>query len=121
MRVTDRVLSTVKKIITYQSVVILAMSLCFAAIYGGDEAKSSLLGGFTALVPNFYFGIRVCKSQGLQARQVLNAFYVGEAGKLALTLGLFFIIFQMPDIKVFPLLAAYAAALSVFWFALLMR
>jgi len=121
MQVTDRVLSTVKKILTYQAMVIFVMAFGCALIYGWSEAKSSLLGGGAAWIPNFYLGIRVCKAQGLQAKQVLNAFYSGEAGKLVLTMGFFVIIFQIPDIKILPLLGTYVAALSVFWFALLMR
>jgi len=97
------------------------MALGFTLVYGAGEGKSSLMGGAAALAPNLYLGIRVCKSQGLQAKQVLNAFYSGEAGKLVLTLALFITIFQMPDVKILPLLGTYVASLSVFWFALLMR
>jgi len=97
------------------------MAFGFALTVGAGEVKSSLLGGGVALLPNLYLGVRVCKAQGLQPKQVLNAIYAGEAGKFVLTLGLFVIIFQLPGIKILPLLGTYVAALSVFWFALLMR
>jgi ATP synthase protein I len=90
-------------------------------VSGGSEAKSCILGGLAAFVPNFFFGIRIYKSLGRQPKEMLNAFYIGEAGKFLLTLVLFVVIFQLPDIKILPLLVSYVAALSVFWFALLMR
>jgi len=119
--VTDRVLSTVKKVLTYQFLVILVITFGFAVVLGEGEARSSILGGLAAFLPNFYFGIRIYKSFGQQPKQMLNAFHKGEAGKFFLTLVVFALIFQLPDIKILPLLVSYVAALSVFWFALLMR
>jgi ATP synthase protein I len=46
---------------------------------------------------------------------------VGESVKLLLTVGLFILIFQIPRVEILPLMAGYIAALSIFWFALLMR
>jgi len=68
-----------------------------------------------------YFALRVRKSAGQEARKIVRSFYAGESGKLLLTAALFFMIFQLPHIEILPLLSVYVAALSVFWFALLMR
>jgi len=117
----DGTLLTVKKILICQLLVIVTVFLGFAVVLGEDYARSSLLGGMAALIPNAYFGIKISRLRNACPRQILNAFYVGEAGKLALTLAFFIVIFQMSNIKVLPLLGSYAAALSVFWFALLIR
>ncbi len=119
--VADRIRSTVSKIISYQILAIIIMTAGFFLVGGGAEALSAVLGGAAALIPNLYFALRVHKSAGQEARKIVRSFYAGESGKLLLTAALFFMIFQLPNIEILPLLAVYIAALSVFWFALLMR
>jgi ATP synthase protein I len=112
--------STVAKVLVYQLVFILAVSLGFAAL-GWQKGLSSMLGGIVAFVPNLYVALRISGSVGQEAGKILRSFYVGESVKLLLTAVLFMMIIQIPNIEILPLLAGYIAALSVFWFALLMR
>jgi len=119
--VADRKYSTVSKIISYQILAIIIMTTGFALAKGRSEALSAVLGGAAAFIPNLYFALRVYKSAGQEARKIVRSFYAGESGKLLLTGALFFMIFQLPNIQILPLLSVYVAALSVFWFALLMR
>ena len=119
--VTSRKLSTVSKILSYQLLIILVMTAGLAGYGGANYAMSSALGGVAAFVPNLYFALRIHKAAGLPARKVMNSFYAGESGKLILTAALFVLIFKIPNITILPLLIGYIAALSVFWFALLMR
>jgi ATP synthase protein I len=119
--VTARKYATVSKIISYQILIILIMTAGFALTGGKPYALSAALGGVAAFIPNLYFALRVYKSAGQEARKIVNSFYAGESGKLLLTVALFFMIFQLSSIQILPLLAVYIAALSVFWFALLMR
>jgi ATP synthase protein I len=114
-------LSTVSKILSLQILVIIVISTGFFIAGGWSKALSPLLGGFAAFVPNVYLAIRMTASLGQPAQKIVRSFYAGETGKLVLTGLLFFLIFQIPGIKLLPLLAGYAATLSVFWFALLMR
>jgi ATP synthase protein I len=114
-------LSTVSKILGYQFLVVMAVTAIFTLVWGWQKGEFCVLGGVAALVPNFYFALRIHRTTGQDAKKILNAFYTGEAGKLLLTVALFVIIFQIPHIEILPLLAGYATALSVFWFALLMR
>ncbi len=113
--------SAVSKILAYQILVSLFISAGFALYKGHDYAISSLLGGGAAFIPNLFFALILFKSSGRSARNVLNSLYIGELGKLLLTGLLFVIIFNTPNIEVLPLLVGYITALSVFWFALLMR
>lgn len=112
--------STVSKIISFQVLVIVIMTSGFA-LTGRGYALSAALGGAAAFIPNLYFALRVYQSANQEARKIVKSFYVGESGKLLLTAALFFMIFQLPHIEILPLLSVYVAALSVFWFALLMR
>ncbi|MDP3589171.1 MAG: ATP synthase subunit I [Methylobacter sp.] len=107
--------------ISYQLLTIIIMTAGFALTGGRSYALSATLGGAAAFIPNLYFALRVHRSAGQEARKIVNSFYAGESGKLLLTAALFFMIFQLPNIEILPLLAVYIAALSVFWFALLMR
>ena len=115
-----RIELTVYKILGYQMLIILVVSLGFVVV-GGHKALSSALGGLAAFVPNLYFALRISNSAGQEARKVLQSFYTGESVKLLLTAALFILIFQIPKIEIMPLLVGYVTALSVFWFALLMR
>jgi ATP synthase protein I len=119
--VTDRKYSTVVKILSYQVLIILIVTTGFAVKEGGQQALSAILGGMAAFVPNLYFALRIHRSAGQEARKIVNSFYAGESGKLLLTVALFMMIFQIPNIQTLPLLVSYVATLSVFWFALLMR
>lgn len=112
--------SAVTKILGYQIVIIILVSLGFV-VGGGQKALSSALGGLAAFIPNIYFALRISGTEGQDVRKILNSFYVGEAVKLFLTVAIFILIFQIPNIEFIPLLTGYTSALSVFWFALLMR
>ena len=118
---TGRKDSTVSKILGYQFLIILIITAGFAFAGGGQQGLSSALGGMAAFFPNLYFALRINRSSGKPARRIVNSFYAGESGKLLLTAALFIIIFKIPNIEILPLLVGYIAALSVFWFALLMR
>jgi ATP synthase protein I len=119
--VTDRKFSTVVKILSCQILVTLIITLGFVVADGWQKALSPLLGGLAAFIPNLYFALRIYRSAGQEARKIVRSFYAGESGKLLLTGALFAMIFQIPDIQLLPLFAVYATALSVFWFALLLR
>ena len=112
--------STVAKILGYQALIIMAVSLGFV-VGGWQKVFSSALGWLAAFLPNLYFALRVAGSAEQDARKILRSFYMGESVKLLLTVALFILIFQIPNIEILPLMAGYITALSVFWFALLMR
>ncbi|MDD5321671.1 MAG: ATP synthase subunit I [Methylococcales bacterium] len=118
---TDSKRPTVSKILGYQILIILLTTAGFAMAGGWQQGLSSALGGVAAFIPNLYFALRVHRTSGLEPRKIVNSFYAGESGKLLLTAALFMMIFQVPNIKILPLLTGYITALSVFWFALLMR
>lgn len=117
----DRKLSTVSKILLYQFLIIVILMTGFAVARGETAGLSAALGGMAAFIPNLFFAYRIKKATGQEARKIVVSFYTGEVGKLLLTAAVFVLIFQIPKIDLLPLLVGYLAALSVFWFALLMR
>ena len=118
---TARTDSTVAKILGYQLLVILVVTAGFTVIGNEQQILSAMLGGIAAFVPNLAFSLWMYKTSGQGARKVVNTFYIAEAIKWLLTIALFVMIFQIPTIQIFALLVSYITALSVFWFALLMR
>jgi ATP synthase protein I len=112
--------STVAKVLAYQLALILLVSLGFA-IEGWHKAFSSAMGGLTAFIPNLFFALRISGAAGQDAGKMLRSFYIGESVKLLLTALMFILMMQIPNIDILPLLAGFISALSVFWFALLMR
>lgn len=114
-------LSTIGAILAYQLLIIIITFSGFALARGWQQAWFAALGGAVAFVPNMYLAVRIYKTAGREAQKIVRSFYVGEAGKLLLTALLFLLIFQIPTIEIVPLLTGYVAALSVFWFALLLR
>ena len=120
-RVNSRKISAVSKILAYQLLIGLIISTGFVLFKDYSFGISSVLGNMAAFIPNLFFALVVNRSAGRSAKNVLNSFYIGEVGKLLLTGVLFMIIFKIPNIEILALLVGYITALSVFWFALLMR
>ncbi len=114
-------LSTVSKILVLQILVVIMVATGFAVTNGKEESLSPLLGGLAAFIPNLYFALRISRTAEQPAQKIVRSFYAGESGKLVLTGLLFYMIFQIPGINLLPLLTGYVSALSVFWFALLIR
>ena len=117
----SRKISAVSKILSYQLLIGLIISSGFLIFKGYNFGLSSVMGNMAAFIPNLFFALVVNRSAGRPAKNVLNSFYIGEAGKLLLTGVVFIIIFKMPNIEILALLVGYITALSVFWFALLLR
>ncbi len=117
----ERKISIISKILTLQVLVI--VTIIFGIYLIGDQSTllSAFYGGVAAFVPNLYMALRMMRTSKQDAQKIVRSFYAGESGKLLLTGMLFFMIFQISTIQLLPLLATYVAALSVFWFALIMR
>jgi ATP synthase protein I len=92
-----------------------------AALSDGQRAYSSALGGATAVIPNLCFAFFLSRARNKPAKTLINQFYRGEISKWLLTAALFTIALQQSGIDFLSMLGTYIAAVSVFWFALLIR
>ena len=114
-------LSIVNKILVGQLLIVVVVITGFYFLGSNISAKSALYGGLAALIPNWYFARKINKQQGQEARKIVRSFYAGESGKLLLTAIIFALIFQDPKIDILAVLTTFISALTVFWFALLIR
>jgi ATP synthase protein I len=104
----------------------IGLSLCFGlavwAIVGQAESISVGLGFLVSFVPNLFMAWCVGVERPYKtAKQVLRAFYLGEAVKLILAAALFYLALMLPDVKVLYLMLGFVGGIVVFWFALLVR
>ena len=105
----------------------LSLTLVLAVLFWGTDGRvsgySALLGGLTCVIPNAFLALRlVAPRRDPGASALLRAAYVGELGKLALTVLMFTLVFTL----VRPLSAgalfagfivAQLATFSGFWFS----
>jgi len=109
------------RILSIQVAVLVLFAAIIVMYFGYMEARSVLLGGLTGFLPNLYFAFRMSAARGKPAKQIVRAFYSGESIKLFITVGLFILVFQVPELKVVSLFAGYIVVLLVFWYGLLIR
>ena len=78
----------------------LGLSVVIATLFWGISGKvsgySALLGGLTCVIPNAFLALRlVVPRKDPGAGALLRAAYVGETGKLALTVIMFIMVFTL--------------------------
>ena len=107
---------TVKQILFGQTLITLLLPMALLPL-NIMAAYSALLGALICLIPNAYFARRVFKHRGaLAAQEIVRAFYVGEAIKLALTAGLFALVFiHIKPLDVLMLFVGFVAVQAAVW------
>ena len=84
------------RILLTQLVLSMALTLLFWGMDGNVAAYSALLGGLTCVVPNAFLALRLAlprRDQGAVA--LVRAAYIGELGKVALTVLMFGAVFLL--------------------------
>jgi len=105
----------------------LALSGALAALFWGTQGYvsgySALLGGLCCVIPNAYLALRlVAPRRDSGAKALLNAAYIGELGKLTLTLLMFGGVFVLVEpLAPLPLFAGYIACQLATFAGLLIR
>jgi ATP synthase protein I len=92
-------------------------------VYGGVAGISALLGSLTCVLPNAFLALRLAVPRADPgAKDLLRAAYIGEVGKLAITVLMFSIIFAaVRPLSVAALFAGFIAAQLMTFAGLLMR
>ena len=103
------------------SSVVLAM--LFWGIGGRIAGYSALLGGLICVIPNAFLALRlVVPRRDPGARGLLRAAYIGELGKIALTVLMFSLVFALVrPVAAVPLFTGFIAAILVTFSGFLMR
>ena len=92
-------------------------------VYGNVAGYSALLGSLVCVIPNAFLALRLAvPRRDPGARSLVRAAYIGELGKLALTVLMFSIVFALVQpLAVAALFAGFIAAQLVTFAGLLMR
>ena len=94
---------TIPRVLMWQFVIGAALSAALWGVFGRVAGYSALLGSLTAFVPNLFLALRImAPRRDPGAKALLKAAWIGEAGKLALTVLFFVLVFT----QVRPLSAA---------------
>jgi ATP synthase protein I len=94
----------------------LGLTVVLAAVFWGTvgvaSGYSALLGGLTCVIPNAFLALRLTVPRHDPGPGALvRAAYIGELGKLALTVLMFTVVFTMVrPLEAWPLFAGFVAA-----------
>ncbi len=115
--------NTLAKILLGQLIVSAVLAMLFWGISGRIAGYSALLGGLTCVVPNAFLALRlVAPRRDAGARGLVRAAYIGEIGKIALTVLMFSLVFTLVrPLAVGALFTGFIAATLVTFSGLLMR
>ena len=87
------------------------LAVAFWAFQGRVAGYSALLGSLTCVIPNAFLALRlVVPRRDPGARALLQAAYIGELGKLAITVLMFSLVFALVrPLAAAPLFAGFIA------------
>jgi ATP synthase protein I len=109
-------------ILLAQLAVSVALAAMFWGVSGSVAGYSALLGGLTCVIPNGFLALRlVVPRRDPGASALVRAAYIGELGKLALTVLMFGIVFALlRPLSAGALFAGFIAAQLVIFSGFLM-
>ncbi len=92
-------------------------------IYGPVAGYSALLGSVTCVIPNAFLALRLAVPRlDPGAKELVRAAYIGELGKLAITVVIFSLVFALvKPLSVAALFAGFIAAQLMTFSGLLLR
>jgi ATP synthase protein I len=113
----------VAKVLLAQLGLSVILAALFWAMNGSVSGYSALLGGLTCVIPNAFLALRlVVPRRDPGAGALVRAAYIGELGKLALTVLMFSIVFTLVrPLAAGALFAGFIAAQLATFSGFLMR
>ncbi len=113
----------VARVLVSQIGIGVVLAAFFWRTYGRVAGYSALLGSLICVIPNAFLALRLAvPRRDPGARALIRAAYIGEAGKLALTVLMFGIVFvAVRPLAGAPLFAGFIAAQLVTFAGFLMR
>ena len=114
---------TIARVLMWQIIVGLGLAAVLWGVFGVVAGYSALLGSLTCVIPNAFLGLRLIVTQREQgAKALLRAAWIGELGKLALTVLLFSLVFALVrPLNAAALFAGFIATQLVTFAGFLMR
>ena len=112
---------TIPRVLMWQFVVGAVLAAILWAVFGTVAGYSALLGSLTCVVPNGFLGLRIMAPRR-DPGALKKAAWIGESGKLALTVLLFALVFtQVKPLSAAALFAGFIASQLTVFSGLLMR
>ena len=106
------------KLVIIQAAIVGVTSILLFALWGFQYGLSAFAGGVIAVLPNFVFATLAFSHAGASASgKVVQAFFLGEAVKLLLTIAMFSLVFINLKVAFMPLFVCYVLTLIVHWTA----
>ena len=104
------------KVLFYQGVISVIVSVLFAAFLGINYGISAAYGGAICLIPGFIFAHLAFKYAGASHNElVVRSFNKGSKLKMFLTIILFIVVYQWAHLQAMPLLVSYVLTLLAQW------
>lgn len=114
---------TIPRVLVAQFLVGVVLAAVIWGVFGKVAGYSALLGSLIAVIPNAFLALRLVvprRDPGAQA--LVNAAWIGEIGKLALTILFFSLVFTLVrPLNAAALFAGFIATQMVIFSGLLMR
>ena len=112
---------TIPRVLMWQFVVGAVLAALLWAVFGMVAGYSALLGSLTCVIPNGFLGLRIMAPRR-DPGALKKAAWIGEMGKLALTVLLFVLVFtQVKPLSAAALFAGFIASQLTVFSGLLMR
>ena len=112
---------TIPRVLMWQFVVGAVLAAILWAVFGTVAGYSALLGSLTCVIPNGFLGLRLMAPRR-DPGALKKAAWIGESGKLALTVLLFALVFtQVKPLSAAALFAGFIASQLTVFSGLLMR
>lgn len=107
----------IRLLLLWQMVVSVVAGLLVGVGFGVTAGGSALVGGLICWLPNCWFAWRAFRYRGARAaRRIVRSFYIGQAGKMLLTAGLFALAFiHMDPLSPLALFAGFGMVQMVSW------
>lgn len=105
-----------------QAVIGAALAGAWQVSRGGSSGVAALYGALIAVVPGLYFAWRLLHyGKNAPPGRLARSLYLGELGKLALTVAMFLFAAVIFGDQFLPVLTAYVACLSCYWLAMIVN
>lgn len=105
-----------RKVLFFQSLIAIAMSLFFLFYSGKYSGISALYGGLICILPGMVFAFLVFRYAGAsQNKLVVRSFNKGSKLKFIFTIVLFIFAYKWPNLQPIPLMVSYVVALMAQW------
>ena len=116
MKLTKTVQSEAYRLVYWQLVIIMGLSLILLLLKGVHSGLSAMLGGLAYGVPNLVFVWRVFRYTGARAaKRFIAAFFIGEAIKLFTSAFLFILMAKYLSLNVSYMVGGFCSAFVAFW------